>query len=183
MKAKAAGIALFVLLVLNGCGSAREPISNAEWDRLERIVTERNFNIEAQWAEPLPDNSLNNLANAGLLPPGSTASRINLIGNANYLNMRGDSVKTQLPYWGERQTVQAYGRTEGISFSGLAEDIRSSKNEKQQYYDLDFNLRNKSEILQCTLRFYAGKRVLITVQSNQRNQIRYDAIFTEVSDE
>ena len=183
MNAKAAGIALFVLLVLNGCGSAWEPISNAEWDRLERIVTERNFNIEAQWAEPLPDNSLNNLANAGLLPPGSTASRINLIGNANYLNMRGDSVKTQLPYWGERQTVQAYGRTEGISFSGLAEDIRSSKNEKQQYYDLDFNLRNKSEILQCTLRFYAGKRVLITVQSNQRNQIRYDAIFTEVSDE
>ena len=180
MKAKVVGIVLFVLLVLNRCGSAKEPITEAEWVRLERIVTERNFSIEAQWAEPLPDNSLNNLANAGLLLPGSTTRRINLIGNANYLNMKGDSVKTQLPYWGERQTVQAYGRTEGISFDGLAENIRSSKNEKQRYYDLDFNLRNKSELLQCTLRFYSGKRVLITVQSNLRNQIRYDAIFTEL---
>ena len=170
-------LAAFMLLM--ACSSAKEPLSDSEWARLERIVTERDFKIEAQWAEPLPDISLNQIANAGLIPPGSNPNRINLIGNANYFTMQGDSVKTQLPYWGERQTVQTYGRTEGISFDGLAEKIRSSRNESQNYYDLDFNMRNKSELLMCNIRFFPGKRVLITIQSNQRNQIRYDGILME----
>ena len=172
------GIGLLVLLLATmGCKTGGKPITDAEWARLERVVTDRQFEIEAQWAEPLPDNSINSMASAGLLPPGSSPARINLLGNANYFRMQGDSVSTQLPYWGERQVVQTYGRTEGISFDGLAENIRISRNEKQNYYNLDFDLREKSELMQCNLRFYSGQRVLITVQSNQRNQIRYDGIY------
>ena len=168
---------LFLLLAASACKTAGKPLSDEEWARLERIVQDRNFRMEAQWAEPLPDQSINAMASAGLLPPGSSPNRINLIGNANYLIMKGDSVRAQLPYWGERQTTQNYGRVEGITFDGLAENIRSSKNESQIYYDMDFNLRNKSDLLQCTLRFYSGQRALLTVQSNMRNQIRFDGTY------
>ena len=168
---------IVVMLIAFSCKTTYAPISEDEWARLERIVTERDFRMEAQWAEPLPDQSINAMSSAGLLPPGSSPSRINLIGNANYFAMKGDSVRTQLPYWGERQTVQNYGRAEGITFDGIAENIRTSKNNAQNYYDLDFDLRNRSELLQCKLRFFSGERALLTIQSNMRNQIRYDGVY------
>ena len=168
---------LFLLLFAASCKTAKAPLSDQEWERLERIVTDRNFEFEAQWAEPLPDQSINALSGAGMLPPGSSPNRINLIGNPNYFVMKGDSVRTQLPYWGERQTVQTYGRAEGINFEGQAENIRMSRNDSQNYYDLDFDLRNKLELLQCNLRFCSGQRALLTIQSNMRNQIRFDGTY------
>ena len=168
-------LSLFLLAV--SCKTANTPLSDEEWDRLERIVTDRIFEFEAQWAEPLPDQSINALSGAGMLPPGSSPNRINLIGNANYFVMKGDSVRTQLPYWGERQTVQTYGRAEGINFEGVAENIRMGRNDNQNYYDLDFDLRNKLELLQCNIRFFSGQRALLTIQSSMRNQIRFDGTY------
>lgn len=159
---------------LSSCKSTVTPLTAAEWAELDKLVEDRDFSMEARWAEPTPDNSLNRMANAGLLPPGSSPSRINLEGNANYFRMKGDSVEVQLPFWGERQVVQAYGSADGITYEGPAEDLEVVKNESQSRYDLNFTLRNKSERLQCNLKIFGGKRALLTVNSTQRNSIRYE---------
>ena len=160
-------------LLLAGCGASKDPLSAQAWDRMERVVTSRNFQFRAQWAEPLQTGSMNQIANAGLIPPGSNVNRIDLTGTANYLKMEGDQVEMQLPYYGERQINQNYGRADGMEFIGPAEDIRTRKTAKNEYYDLDFNLKYKTELLQCSGRVFSGMRTILTIYSSQRNMIRY----------
>jgi hypothetical protein len=140
---------------------------------MEELVTVRNFRFTGRWAEPLQTNSMNRVANAGLIPPGSTANRIDLAVTANFLKMVGDQVEMQLPYYGERQVNQTYGRAEGMVYEGKAAEIRTTKNERQNYYDLDFDLIKKTELLQCNLRVFANRKAVLTIYSNQRNLIRY----------
>lgn len=163
----------FQLLALTGCGAAKEPLSAEAWDQMEQVVTARNFKFRAQWAEPLQTGGMNQLANAGLIPPGSNVNRIDLTGTANYFKMEGNQVEMQLPYYGERQVNQTYGRAQGMEYEGTATDIQTRKNEKNKYYDLDFNLKNNTELLQCSLRLFQGMRTILTVYSSQRNMIRY----------
>lgn len=172
---------LLILLVGTisfGCKSASTPLTAEDQQRMDRIVSDRNFTMIARWAEPTPDASINAVASAGLLPPGSSPSGINLAGNTNHLKMKGDSVFIQLPYYGARQVVKAYGQADGINYKGLANDLKVNKNTNRNYYDIDFTARDRSETFVCSLRIYGGKRCLLTVQSNQRNQIRYDGIIT-----
>ncbi|MEJ2584250.1 MAG: DUF4251 domain-containing protein, partial [Robiginitalea sp.] len=163
----------FQLLALSSCGTAKEPLSSGTWDKMEDMVTNRDFRFKARWAEPLQTSSMNRVANAGLIPPGSSVNRIDLTGTANFLKMEGDMVEVQLPYYGERQVNQTYGRAEGVAFEGPATDITTGRNKKKKYYDLDFNLKDKTEVLQCNLRIFSNRRAILTVYSNQRNMIRY----------
>lgn len=166
------------LAVVSACKSAVTPMTAEEQQRLDRIVEDRNFTMIAQWAEPTPDASLNRMASAGILPPGSSPSRINIGENSNYFKMKGDSVFIQLPYYGERQVVKTYGQAEGITYEGLANDLKVNRNVDRNYYDIDFTANDRGENFLCNLRLYGGTRALLTVQSNQRNQIRYDGNIT-----
>lgn len=174
---------LFLLLAFTSCKSAVTPLTTGEQARLDRIVTERNFTMIAMWAEPTPDVGINAMASAGLFPPGSSPSRINLGENANYFKMKGDSVFIQLPYYGERQVVKTYGKAEGIAYEGLAKDLKVNRNAERNYYDIDFSAKDRGENFLFNLRLYGGKRALLTVQSNQRNQIRYDGNITVENDQ
>lgn len=169
----------FILMpIFSGCKSAATPLSAEEQQRLDKIMTERNFTMIAQWAEPTPDISINAMASAGLLPPGSSPNRINLGENTNYFTMKGDSVFIQLPYYGERQVVKTYGQAEGIIYEGLANDLKVNRNAERNYYDIDFRAKDRGENFICNFRLYGGQRGLLTVQSNQRNMIRYDGTIT-----
>jgi hypothetical protein len=179
MKTRKRGVTIVLgcvlgLAVFSACKSAGVPLTPEEQARLDRIVTDRNFTMIAQWAEPTPDASINAMASAGLFPPGSSPSRINLGENTNYFRMKGDSVFIQLPYYGERQVVKTYGQAEGITYEGLANDLKVNRNADRNYYDIDFTARDRGENFICNLRLFGGQRALLTVQSNQRNQIRYD---------
>lgn len=176
-----AGFLIWCLLVLTqlaGCKSAGVPLTAEEQQRLDGIVSDRNFTMVALWAEPTPDASLNAMASAGILPPGSSPSRINLGENSNYFRMKGDSVFIQLPYYGERQVVKTYGQAEGITYEGLANDLKVNRNADRNYYDIAFTAKDRGENFICNLRLFGGQRALLTVQSNQRNQIRYDGNIT-----
>ena len=173
---------VFLLMAFSACKSAAKPLTAEEQARLDRIVTDRDFTMIAQWAEPTPDASINAMASAGIFPPGSSPSRINLGENANYFKMKGDSVFIQLPYYGERQVVKTYGQAEGITYEGLANDLKVNRNAERNYYDIDFSAKDRGENFQCNLRLYGGQRALLTVQSNQRNQIRYDGNITVAND-
>lgn len=169
---------ILTLISLSGCGASKEPLSSEAWAQMERLVTSRDLEFHARWAEPLQTGSMNTVANAGLIPPGSSVNRIDLTGTANYFKMSGDQVEMYLPYYGERQVTQTYGRAEGMEFEGTATDIATKKNEKGRYYDLDFNLKERTELLQCNLRVFSGSKAVLTIYSNQRNMIRYQGEVT-----
>lgn len=146
------------MLLINGCGSSKEPITEATWQQMENTVQERNFTYVAKTVETMRTGSANRVDNPG------------------YLKMEGDQVDMELKYFGSSQVSMTYGRAEGLRVVGTATDITTSRNEAGKSYDLDFNVDNKTETLQCNLRIFSGKRAVLTVNSNLRSTIRYDGI-------
>lgn len=149
------GFLAFLFLIVSGCGAGKAPLTEAEWNTLEELAATRNFTFVANTVEPTTGRGRSNINNVG------------------YLKMQGDQVQMELGYVGQRQVNQVYGRTEGMRYEGAATEIKTTRNEGKNYYNLDFILRNKSELLQCNLRFLSEKQAILTINSNQRSSIRY----------
>src|SRR5690606_34557078 len=112
---------LFIIFI--SCGSTPKTNSTDNWI-LNNLIAEQSFEIESRWAQPMTTNAYNQAVN-GLLPPGSTAGQINLVGNTNYLRMDKDSISAYLPYFGERQMGGNYGGTNGgIEFEGVPKNLK-----------------------------------------------------------
>ncbi|WP_430966795.1 DUF4251 domain-containing protein [Spongiimicrobium sp. 2-473A-2-J] len=170
-------IALIVCsLLLWTCGSSEKTTARYFQDTkaLDELVAQQAFKISADWAQPMATNSLNQLANAGLLPPGSTINRINLVGEANYLKVEGDTVSAYLPYFGERQMSGGYNADQGITFKGVPKNFEITKNEKKQRYVMRFQINNKTETYQVNAELFPNLSSTISVNSSQRFVIRYD---------
>ena len=176
-------IILLLLPGIGACGSASQaglqPDQTAEVDRL---VESKSFRIESDWAQPLVTNSITQVSNAGLLPPGSTAGRINLIGNSNYLQMEGDSVAAYLPYYGERQAGGGYGANSAIQFRGVPKGLDIKKDPKTLGYRMNFDIREKGENYAVSIQLFPNLRSHITVTSSQRFVISYDGKVGELSE-
>lgn len=158
---------------LVSCGLSRE-VSAEDLSRLDSIVEQRYFEIEAQFARPLATNALNQLDNAGLFRPGDNASQINLQGTSNYFRFEGDTVSSNLPYYGERQFGGGYGTASGVDFKGVPSDLKIAKDDDKHLYTIKFDIRQESENYQVTLTLYPSLKAFINVNSSQRFPISYD---------
>lgn len=166
---------VFLLMFVAGCGSSSiSKTSPEQLAELEELVEDKKIVFEAEWAMPLASNSLNQIGNAGLLPPGSTANQINLIGNNNYLKIDGDSVSAYLPYYGERQMGGVYNQSNaGIKFEGVPTDFEIAKNDKKNTYSIKFDVNDKSEAFQVNMTLFPNRTASVNINSNERFSIRY----------
>lgn len=167
----------FVFSILTGlmlsCGSSSK-ISDSKVKQLDDLVSSKHFEIISDRAFPLATASLNSISNAGLLPPGSSAGQISLIGNSNYLKVLGDSVAIYLPYYGERQMGGGYDNDgAGIEFEGIPTDIEITKDEGKQRYDIRFKMKDDSENFNFNITLFPNLTSMISVSSSQRFPIRY----------
>lgn len=163
---------ILILISLMSCGTGREA-SSEDLARLDKLIKDRNFEIETQWVMPLATNSMNQIANAGLLPPGDNASQINIQGDSNYVRFEGDTVSADLPYFGERQMGGGYNRNTGIEFKGVPEDLEIFNKEDKNHYVISFNISEETENYRVSLRLYPNLNASIYVSSSQRNPISY----------
>lgn len=163
---------LFFLIA--SCSSSKQVYSDKEMESLHTLVKSRSFEIRSNWTYPLPSNSLNSIANAGLFPPGNNANQISLIGNTNFLRIKGDSIKAQLPYYGERQISSNYGGTDtGILLDGLVKDLTLDFNENKNRYELRFQANQDIENYQIAINIFANKQASININSTHRTNIAY----------
>ncbi len=168
------------LFSLVSCGSSREA-SSEDLARLDKLIEDRYFEIENKWAMPLATNSMNQIANAGLLPPGDTASQINIQGDSNYFKFEGDTVSAELPYFGERQMGGGYNQDTGIKFKGVPEDLEIINEEDKNHYTINFNISEETENYQISLRLYPNLNALIHVNSSNRFTINYRGNLKELN--
>lgn len=176
-------ITLFLLLS-HSCKSTSDTFSNAEMENLEQLVQGKNLEIESEWTWPLSRNSINQVANAGLLPIGSTAGRINLMGIPNYLRIEGDSVSAYLPYFGERHIAGNYNNNNvGIQFNGIPNNFEVAKDEKKQVYKIKFGISEKAEAYLVNVTLFPNLRSEVVVNSNQRFSITYYGEASEIKEE
>ncbi len=174
-------LAAFAIMALTiGCKSTGSAISQADIDALDAMIENKTFEVRADWAQPLGTTSMNSIAAAGLLPPGSAINRINLQGTSNYFRMQGDKVTANLPYYGEVQMGGTYGRATGVEFDGVPTDLKITKDEKKQSYRVRFNIRNKTETFQVNAELFPNFTSALTVNSSQRFVIRYSGTVAEL---
>ncbi|WP_350288461.1 DUF4251 domain-containing protein [uncultured Croceitalea sp.] len=161
-------------LFLSCKSSSSVAYSESEISELHKLIEGKKIEIESNWAYPMPSTALNSLSNAGLFPLGNNANQISLMGNANYLKIEGDSIKAQLPYYGERQISSNYGSTNtGISLDGLVEDLTMVFNEKRNRYELRFQASENTETYQVAINIFPNKQAQMNINSTHRDNIAY----------
>ncbi|TVZ14353.1 uncharacterized protein DUF4251 [Maribacter sp. MAR_2009_72] len=169
---------LFSALLWN-CSTTKAP-TEAEISSLQEVMQHQSFEFIAEWANPMATRSLNNISNAGLLPPGSNVTRINLMGNPNYLRVMGDSVSGNLPYYGERQFNAGYGSATGIEFDGRAKSYSGVYDTDKNAFKIQFKAKNNTEQYTVNLLVYPNRTAQVSVTSSDRLSIRYEGAIKEI---
>jgi len=148
---------------------------------IEQAVEDHNLSITATWAYPLANNVLNQLAVNNGLGAGNSGSRINLIGNENFLNIHNDSVSAYLPYYGERRLGGGYNSSNGVEFSGIPKKYQVTTDQQKKRSEISFSISNNSETYEVFIELFANKKVQISVNSAHRTSIRYDGVLNLMS--
>ncbi|MDT0607584.1 DUF4251 domain-containing protein [Croceitalea rosinachiae] len=176
-------IAIIILLVISACSSSKPSYNTEQLEALDRLVESGSFLFEAEFANPLATRSMNAVSNAGLLPPGSAVNRINLMGTNNFLEIKGDSVSANLPYYGERQMPGAYNNSNvGIQFDGVAKDFKIYFNEKKGVYELQFKASNNTEVFDINAVLFVNNTVSLYVNSSERLTINYQGVLKKIAE-
>ena len=165
-----------ILFTLYSC-SGTKTISQEDKNNLvkvEELLNTKRFSVEAQWAYPLTTGSLTQLANAGLLGNGNNVSRINLLGNANFLRIKNDSIHMYLPYYGERRVGGGYNSSNAVEAKNVINDYKIEDHPKKNAKVISFNVYQKTEMFNVIITTFSNKKTNIVVNSNQRSNIRYD---------
>ncbi|MBZ9779370.1 DUF4251 domain-containing protein [Psychroflexus sp. CAK8W] len=166
-------VILLLSFIIASCGISRDATAE-ENERLEQLLQDKYFEFDLRFARPLPTNSLTQLANAGLFRPGDNASQINLQGSSAVFKFEGDTVTANLPFFGERQFGGGYNSNTGIEFKGIPKDLKITKYDKKDHYQVNFNIREDSESYQVNLTIYPSLKGTININSSQRFPMRYE---------
>ncbi len=168
-------IAVMAVLALGSCGSGKKAAySDAELEAFKTFLENKEFVFKARWANPLASQGLNAIANAGLLAPGSTAGRIDLFNSNNTLEINGDTITANLPYYGERRFAGGYNTNNtGIKFNDTPEDYTIAYDEKRNAYTMAFVINNGTENYNVTGTFFPNLSANVFINSTQRQGIGF----------
>ncbi|MFX0556937.1 DUF4251 domain-containing protein [Maribacter sp. CXY002] len=164
------GVVLIGIMVL-GCTSSQKTVRPNP--RLEKMVADHAFKIEIQTAEPMVTAALAQIANSGLLPPGNTMNRIDVKGDGYFIQMDGEKVSANLPYFGEQQMGGGYGTDAGIVFDTQASDVQIAENAMKHSYDISFDVNDGTESFSITVELSPKLNSTVRIASSHRNRIRY----------
>ena len=164
-----------LMVVITSCSSSKSSVTKAQIKTLDSIMQKQEFKIISNWAQPQVTNAMNQLANAGLIPSGSSVGNIDISGITNFFKMEQDSVSAKLPFFGERHFGGGYNNSEGIEFEGIPNNLQIKKGKKLEY-TMQFNIRDTnspSETYQVYITIWPNLNSDISVASAQRNPMRY----------
>lgn len=156
------------------CGTNKNHTFESDVNKLKSVMESRLFEFRAEWANPMASQGLYAISNAGLLPPGSNVGAIQITGTNNFLKIQGDTITANLPYFGERRLGGGgYGDNTGIEFNGVPNAYNQAYNPEKNRLEISFEIADKTEDYDVRLTIFPNKNAGLSVNSNQRNSIRY----------
>ena len=163
-----------VLCLCLACASSKPKSTTGQLEALKTCIANKQFTIESTWAYPQVTSAVSQVLNTQLLAPGNNASAISLIGNANYLTVKGDSVSSYLPYYGERQMATGYGALNdtAIQLNGIMQNftVNTHKNKSKS---LRFKALGNNEVFNVTITIFPDLSTQTTITSAYRRAIQY----------
>jgi len=173
-----------LLVAFTGCKSTDGTAKAEQALKTKNLVEKNDYEITFSWARPMLTNEMAQLTNANLMPMDSRSGQINLLGTANYIRKRGDSLEVYLPYYGTRQMGGRMGDTNGaIEFKGVPENYELIYNEKKGRTEVSFEMKEETELYQVYMTVIASQRANVSVNSSQRTPIRYSGKVNALKEE
>lgn len=162
-------IGFFVVLCWS-CSGTKPIASNTS---LDAMVASQRFEIISQWVSPMLSRGVMAISNSGLLAPGSTAGRIDLTGNQNFLKVKDDTISAYLPYFGERQMGGGYNSNSAVEFKGVPNTFEMTQDPLKKNHTMRFTITEKSENYLVFVTIMPDLSTTISINSSQRDAINY----------
>lgn len=168
-----------VLGLFWSCGGTKSAesiaLKNRQFEALKTLVATKSFVFNAETAYPMQSYDVLRVTSALLRNTGNTAGRISLIGNGDYITVKGDTVQAELAYFGEVRIAGSMNpRDSGINFNGVPSTFDVSENDKKQMLRLEFNIKEKIEPYEVIMHLYPNKHATVFINCMNRTSIRYD---------
>lgn len=174
----------FIVATFIGCKtttntSQKEAVSQ----KVSHLLENNRFIIECTQVYPTNTSSLQSIANAGLIAPGSSLGQINISGSENYFKIHGDSITVNLPFYGEQQIAGLeYNRTNvGFNFQGIPKAFSTSKHIKKNIQVLNYSFDNGNESCKAQIRIHPQGSADININSSHRTSVRYRGSIKAIS--
>ena len=162
---------ILLIAVLSSCAAVDHSSRN---ETVSKLIQEQQWEITNDWAFPLTTTSTNIMYNAGLIPPGSTGNRINLIGNTNYVKKVGDSISVYLPFFGDRQFGGGYNTgNSAIAFDGIPKNLNTLETRKSELKKYRIEFKEGTESYRGILIIYNNGTTEMTIYGSHRSSMRY----------
>ncbi len=153
---------------------------------LEQLSEQKDYRVDVKVAFPFNTFATTQVLNALLIQnAGNNPNRIDVGGDGNFIEIRNDSVKGYLPFFGERRiNGGSYGPNEaGIQFEGKLENYTKQVNEKKGKLVLEFSTeqtKNGSDSYDVIIEIYPNENTMVTVTPTYKTYMRYSGTLTAV---
>ncbi|WP_081868491.1 DUF4251 domain-containing protein [Flavimarina sp. Hel_I_48] len=173
-----------VLLICFGislisCGISKNK-STAEGTKSEKAknvqqwLDAQSYEVNSDFAMPMNTAAVSAVLNSNILGPGNNSAQINLIGNPNFVKIKGDSIYAGLPYFGERRMGGGYNSREmGITVKGLIQDYKTNTKNEATIVTFNADDTQGNENYNFILNIFPNQNVSMSVNSTQRTTIQY----------
>lgn len=170
-------IGIIALFIFN-CGSSKseaELIAEQKaYKELIKEVDSKNVRFDAQTAFPFQTNDVIVITNALMAQTENGNGRFSLSGNEDFLEIRQDSAKAELSYFGEIRTASyADDNDANIKFNNVIEEYNVSENEKKKTVTITFKVRNDTEQFNVKMILFPSKKANIAIFGSNRTTIQY----------
>ena len=134
----------------------KEKIIAENFEKMKSLIGEKKFEFRGDWAYPI------------------SGQRINIINNANMLQINKDSTNIYLAYFGTLQAGSAaMNRSGTLSFEGPVKNYKTSINEKKQSIRVSFDTTGKKDPFQVSMTIYGNGNTIVNVNSIVRTAIKF----------
>ncbi len=152
---------VIALFLMQSCGSSADATKIA---KTTELIESREFEIEHDWLSPMD------------------GGQINLMGNANFIRFKNDSVNLFLPFFGERFFGGGYNSEGGIVYEGPLKDFEITSDKKNKHI-IKFSTDQNTENLDFVINIYPEGNLNTRVISSQRSFISYQGEIGELKEE
>jgi len=171
-----------MLCILCNCKSSKvteEQKYTADINYLEMLMEKETYYLDIEVAFPFNTAATQQVANALFLSrTGNSANRVDISGDGHFIEIQTDSVKGDLPFFGERRlNAGNYGGTNsGIAFNGIKKNYQKTINKEKRKIEIKFKTNQNgepSESYDVSLEIFPNKSAVVNITPNFKTFMRY----------
>ena len=175
-------ILLFGLLSIVSC-KTKSIVSEEDEQRnlaiLDSLKSVENYSIEIDVVYPFNTLATTQVVTDALWNTGNNANRIDVRADGNYIEIKNDSLKGYLPFFGEQRLNggDIGGRNTAIQFDEALENLDKSINQKKNNLELNFTARQKdgdNDKYNIKIEIYPNQHVSVDISPVYRTFIKYE---------